>query len=218
GKLTEMLTVWRRAHLEVDAMKASARNFYSGKITAAVSILGVRFVVTDLAAMETGRLGNGRLVIGANSYGISGNSASVIFTTSTVPATEVGKEFTAYDDDDFNDNDGANKKGDTGEALVAPDQTLVQDSDDRAKNLLAPAYVRPTYDLANADPTPPFVVNQAGDDGADVRALFKFDNRARNGNDYWVIYLLGAYQPITAEDQDPDSEVDHATYGRVDAV
>jgi hypothetical protein len=216
GKLTQMLTVWRKVHIEVDAMKPSAGNFYRGKITGTLSLFGVNFVSTNLDAMEVGRLENGRLVIGANSYGINSNNSGIILASAAVPATEVGKDFTAYDDDDFNEDDGVNKKGDTGEAMVAPDASLVQDSDDRAKNLFAPAYVRPTYDLPNPTPNPPFVVNQAGDLGGDVRALFRFDNRASNSNDYWVIYMLGAYQPITAEDQDPNTEV--PTVGRVDVT
>jgi hypothetical protein len=215
-KLTQMLTVWRRVHVEVDAMQRSAGNFYTGRITGVTRIFGVTFIGTNLAGMEPGRLENGRLVVGANSYGITSNTAGIILASVAVPATEVGKEFTAYDDDDFNENDGANKRGDTGEALVAPDASLVQDSDNPAMNLLAPAYVRPTYDLPNPTPNPPFVVNQAGDTGADVIALYKFDNRASNSNDYWVIYMLGAYQAITTEDQDPNTEA--ATSGRVDAV
>ena len=216
GKLTDMLTVWRRVHVEVDAMGASAGNFYRGKIVASVDFFGFHFVTTDLAGMETNRLENGRLVIGGNSYPITSNGATTIFTSAAVPAAEIGRNFTAYDDDDFNNNDGANKRGDTGEALVAPDRGMVQDADAAANNVLARAYVRPTYDLANANPTPPFRINQAGDGAADVRALYRFDNVGSNSNDFWVIYMLGAYQPITAEDQDPDTE--SATMGRVDGI
>src|SRR5262249_15460938 len=32
GKLTQMLTVWRKVHVEVDAMKPSVENFYRGRL------------------------------------------------------------------------------------------------------------------------------------------------------------------------------------------
>jgi hypothetical protein len=219
AKLTDMLTVWRRVHVEPDFMQAVTGNFYRGTVTAAATVpwFNMSFVSTNLAAMEAGRLEHGRIVItGDGAYPITANTGNMIIS-SGVPATAVGKAFTAYDDDDYNGSDGANKHGDDDEALVAPDRSLVQDSDTPANNVFAPGYVRPTYDLPN--PThPAFVLNQIGDAGADVVRLYggAFDNQAKNQNEYWVVYMLGAYQPITAEDQDPDTE--GITTGRVDAL
>ncbi len=219
AKLTQMLTVWRKVHIEVDAMKASAGNFYKGKVTGIAAAGGGKLDIgTDRADMDPMRLENGRLVItDIGAFSISGNTASRIRTPDAVPAAAMGKDFTAYDDDDFNGNDGASKKGDTDEALVAPDQSLIQDSDDANKNVFAPGYVRPTYDVTNAKPNPDFLLNADATTVAGVRAAFEFDNRALNSDaDFWTVYLLGGYQANTDRDHDPDTQ--NANFGVTDAL
>ncbi len=56
--------------------------------------------------------------------------------------------FELVDDDDFNSNDSSSLRGDQGEDVVALTQTLspMQDSDDPAANVHAPAYILPKYD------------------------------------------------------------------------
>jgi hypothetical protein len=223
AKLTDMLTVWRRVHIEADSMSAVAGNSYTGIVNGVftIPITGQSFVITNLANMEAGREQNGRLVIEGTAFPITTNTGGAFFVNGLVPPAVAGKRFTAFDDDDFNDNSGAAKNGDIGENLVLPDTSRLQDSDSADQNVFAPGYVRPTFDLktyglANPNPHPAFVLNQAGDAAEDVRALFSFDNAAQNTTDFWVVYLLGAYQAITSEDQDPDTE--SAAVGRVDMI
>jgi hypothetical protein len=212
GKLTQMLTVWRKVHIERDAMQASAHNFYQGTINRVTGNASISFVSTSVIGMDPGRLQNGRLVIPdlPGSFLILSNTGSLLFISGQVPAAAVNKNFTAYDDDDFNDNDGNNKKGDTGESISLPDIGLLFDSDMPANNVFARAYVRPAYDLNNPtnnpNPNPPFVLNPLQDTLPATLSLWRFDNRASISDDYWVIYLLGAYQPSTDNDLDPDTD------------
>jgi len=57
------------------------------------------------------------------------------------------------DDDDFNSNDGGALRGDEGEAVAELSDTfsLMQNSDDPTKNVYAPAYIRPEYELSGKE-------------------------------------------------------------------
>jgi len=134
-----------------------------------------------------------------------------------------GSDFTIYDDDDFNDNDGTNLDGDAGEPLIPPDSSntsLIHSTDTACTqtvtsncNILAPAYIKPEYDLANPNPITPFSrnltmtvdVTQVAAVPADVQAAFRFDNSAYSDMDeFWAIYLSSAYQIDERWDGDPN--------------
>jgi len=68
-----------------------------------------------------------------------------------------------------------------------------------------PAYVVPAFDVGDNNPAVPFVLN-VNATVADVMAAFDWDSRALNAPDFWVAYLLEAYQHATGMDVDPDSE------------
>src|SRR5215510_8952700 len=136
----------------------------------------------------------------------------------------VGKSFVLYDDDDMNHDDASTGlHGDNDEDVPMPDVSELQDSDDPFLNRLAPAYIRPIYDLTPDDDVP-FVLNLAEGTADGVRALFRFDNIAHQEDpDFWTIYMLGAYQRTIAGDADPDSQVvssgdDISTEAEVDDI
>jgi hypothetical protein len=60
------------------------------------------------------------------------------------------------------------------------------------------------------------VQNVAADNAASRILTYRFDNAMKNADEYWVSYILGAYQYVTTEDQDPDLE--DAVFGVVDAI
>src|SRR5438876_5597665 len=94
--------------------------------------------------------------------------------------------------------------------------SLLQDSDDSRRNKLAPAYIRPTYDLRGESTNVPFVLNMSATAPLgspnpytpdNARALFQFDNVATEADpDFWTIYVLNAYQPWLSGDNDPGDE------------
>jgi hypothetical protein len=56
------------------------------------------------------------------SAGVGKNTETSIVVSEAIPAQMVGYNFTLYDDDDFNDDDGSNLDGDTGED-IPPDRS-----------------------------------------------------------------------------------------------
>lgn len=233
AKVTEMLTVWRRVHIEVDSMGLVTGNYVSGTIKNAHKIKcpdnGLRnclSISTDNPISDSNRFqleSNGQ---GKGSINIDGGRWYVpswietknngqpgdIIAELDIPQQQVndlkGKAFFLYDDDDFNNNDGANKKGDENENVSPPDLSLVQDSDHASNNVFAPAYVRPTYDIGNNDDYVHFVLNTP----STFTDTFDPDSVTINGsNDFWTKYLLGAYQYTI--DEDGDSETSPRTPG-----
>ncbi len=220
GKQTEMLTVWRRVHVELDSMGPVKDNHLAGTVRIVNPDLRPgrtgSLVVLDERTGEPDQYAGGRIVTAAGAFPVIGSAGSVLTTSVLVPVEAEKNPFTLYDDDDFNRDDGANKDGDEGEDLPAPDISLIQDSDDPAQNVYAPAYVRPTYDLGGDDSVP-FVLNVATDDAAGVIATYAFDNVGTEADpDFWTVYLLGAYQYVVERDADGRNE--SATLGIVDDI
>jgi hypothetical protein len=152
AQVTDMLTVWRRVHIEVDSMGPVTGNNVAGNITRAHSNKqSNRTVLTVSPTLDAGRFENGRIVItGIGSFDITDSNRNSITIIGQVPDA-ADHSFVAYDDDDFNDDDsdmnGVRFDGDEGEDVPGPDTSLLQDSDDPTLNAFAPAYVRPAYDV-----------------------------------------------------------------------
>ncbi len=175
---SEMLTVWRRLHIEVDSMGASAQNFVLGNI-AATTRLRVNEIATininptspqTLTPLEHNSYEGGRLVVGNNSFPVTcviangdtcntANTVTVKNTGGSIVTLFAGNQFQLFDDDDFDDDDGANPDGDTGEDIPGPDEinatTLLQPNDTLCSqaittncNAFAAAYIHPMYDIA----------------------------------------------------------------------
>lgn len=221
GKITDMLTVWRRVHIETDSMGPVFDNNVNGIIEriqhhthANTSVLNLDKLTDDRNSFE-----GGRAVIGPlgslGSFEIVSNSRDRVTVKGIVPLTALGESFILFDDDDFNKNDGTNPIGDTGEDIPAPDTSLLQESDDPAQNVLAPAYIRPIYDLPGNQDDVPFLLN-IPDDDTFLLASYRFDNSGRKTSQFWIIYLLNSYQHDSNRDADPENE--GAILGIVDDV
>jgi hypothetical protein len=78
---------------------------------------------------------------------------------------------------------------------------FMQTSDNRARNLYAPAYVKPVYDLDEG--AAPFDRNVETREQA--RQVSNGQN-APSSPDYWVVYLQGAFQPTTFIHESPTKE------------
>lgn len=211
AKATDMLTVWRRVHIEVDSMGLVAFNKVEGTIQSVkVNKKQNQTVLSVNRSLERSRFQNGRIIItNVGAFPVTDNSTSSVTVQGIVSSTAVGKLFTLVDDDDFNSNDGALKVGDDGENVTPPDTSLIQDSDNPSLNVFAPGYVRPIYDLQGNDDFVPFVLNTpAPGEAAELKNTYRFDNKATEADaNFWTIYVLEAYQYVTSKDCDPDGEI-----------
>ncbi|MCA1590529.1 MAG: hypothetical protein LC734_09115, partial [Acidobacteria bacterium] len=103
--------------------------------------------------------------------------------------------------------------GDEGDNLPLPDVGLLESNDTPCVdsifanhcNVLAPAYIRPMYDLPGSGDEVPYS-EYLGDD-TEVTALINayFNNKVTEArDDFWTAYLLSAYQYQYDHDGDPD--------------
>lgn len=232
---TELLTVWRRLHIEVDSMGVVSENKVEGIFPFPQTIIAngnTTLTVNPDSTMRPNRFENGSLAVGNRRFSVidstattnaNGNNFVVVTNSGAALNVTTGQNFTLYDDDNWNDSVG-DLNGDDGEDIATPDLGLLEDSDSVCTNvynvdncnILAVAYVRPKYDIiTGSGDNVPFDLNLT-DAEMDVITANNtyFDNIATEANeDFWTIYLLGAYQ--YEDDGDPD-EAD-ATYGVSDS-
>ncbi|HEV2851348.1 MAG TPA: hypothetical protein VHC97_00940 [Thermoanaerobaculia bacterium] len=211
AKITPMLTVWRRLHIEVDSMEPVAGNVVEGTVTKArpSERKGRTVVILADAFNDHLRFQPGRITIdGIGSFPVVDTNSSTVTVQGVIAQDPADRHFVLVDDDDFNDNDVNALDGDTegviGEDLIEPDRSIVDASDDPGRNVFAPAYVKPTYDLSNPNPKVPFLLNYPGTRRNPVGIAYNgFDNRGTSPDiDFWTAYLLGAYQGTIDEDGD----------------
>jgi hypothetical protein len=173
---TEMLTVWRKIHLEIDSMGTVQGNFWTGQFTSKVKINKGKYqpipLPTALPPNEDPENGiieiQGKLLkivyYERNLGQLLVENTQSSFTISASPQTPVS--YKIYDDDDFDDDEsqpGKTKNGDTGDDVrELPDKTLrlLQDLDGldpqtgEPKNVFASVYIRPEYTWAANKTTP----------------------------------------------------------------
>lgn len=222
AKQTELLSVWRRLHIEVDSMGPVAGNSVSGTIPVGFKIRRFETKTIDVESipnipLEVNRFENGRLVA-IDSLDVISNTANTVtlrnnnFTTVTIAN---GAAFTLYDDDDFDNGDGTLVDGDDLENIPMPPTTLLTanngnpatSSDDPTRNVLAPAYIWPVYDIGDNNDNVPFMSNVQEPTNESITGLFDFDQIAtEESTGFWTVYLLGGYQYILARDEDPETE------------
>jgi hypothetical protein len=219
AKVTDMLTVWRSFHVEVDHMGPVTGNQLAGAILKQSTSKNTTVFTLDKNTGQTNRFESGLLrVAGLGDFPVIASSRSTITVSALPPASgsSVGKAYTLVDDDDFNWND-ATLRGDEGEVMAAVEKTfsLMQDSDDPAANVYAPAYLRPRYDGGGNlafNGSVPFALNIP----TESRASSSFTPQLELGQNsttpgiesdgFWVVYLQLAYQGGVTEDVDPDNE------------
>lgn len=210
-KRTELLTTWRKLHIEVDSMGSVSGNFLDGTFAETKKILTTATTVQINQTLETNRFENGRLVSGTTILTVDSNTTGTLTVRS--PSENVlvnsGDAFRLYDDDDFNDNDGTTLYGDTlpspGENVSMPDTSLLTaGSDNAATNVFAPAYIWPVYDIGDNNTNVPFVENLSELSQPGIRGVFDFDQVATESDqNFWTVYLLSAYQITVERDGDP---------------
>jgi hypothetical protein len=217
AKVTEMLTVWRKLHIEVDSMGLVADNQVTGTVKSAkpnTKNNTTSISVSTNPNLESDRFENGRIIIAdVGSFTVLTNGTNAITIQGIVSNSQAsGKSFTLFDDDDFNNNDGTVKRGDQGENIPAVDLALMADSldngtcDNSATNVFGPAYVCPVFDLTGNEDFVPFKLNVPDTSGA-LTGLYSFNNIATEGDaDFWTAYLLAGYQYVLAQDGDPNTE------------
>jgi hypothetical protein len=234
AKLTPMLTVWRRVHVEVDRMGNVTGNSVSGVVAGVVADSpkrGQSTINLGLNLPAPGALGTDGLLnrFEGGTITISGGGSSVSFSvvsntaaamgndrvvvSGTVGASLVGQSYKLVDDD------AAHGLGD-GAEIPFPDTG-------RLATCFAPAYILPVFDLANPRPVVPFVLNPPSTNAGDLLSLYRFDNiNSEKLVTYWAVYILGAMQGAANEDGDPDDlnldgrpdETGGIALGAVDAV
>lgn len=229
---SQMVTVWRRLHIERDSMGPVIGNYITGDVNA--SFTGSTFTKIEVTipaaqqpSFESMRFENGRIVLfredvvnSTLSFNVLGNGGTASTYSLKFQGTTTqnlsGWKFKLFDDDDMNAEDGATKGGDEGEDVPSPKTGWMQDSPSRVRNRFADAYIQPTYDLTGNDENLPFYLNLPQADttqelptSAEVVALQKFDNvGSRRDPDFWVTYLMNAYQCTKHLDGDgSDSEL-----------
>jgi hypothetical protein len=228
---SEMLTIWRRLHIEVDSMGIVTGNKVTGSFPYTKKIPNTdTLIVVDIdsqyAPLEIDRFVGGRLVINGGEnrrYKIISNGASTLTLKpqhGNASIAVAGETFSLYDDDDYNNLDGINVKGDMGENITNPSymfEALSPTSDNPDDNILAPAYIKPVYDAPDTRDDNNFRLNLPTNSTSDIRLFFdKWDSSAHNTDrEYWSVYILGSYQPKKNEDGD---NLDTITKGIVDEI
>jgi hypothetical protein len=221
AKVTSLLTVWRRIHIERDDMTAVKGNQTLGTITTMdrsrtkLTVGSLRTSDgTTLRRLEAGRYENGTIDWSTGAAVVGSNTASVVTLHSPVPAgiNPVGRSFTMVDDDDYLSVGGL-LTGDEGQPVHAIPgiYDYLQSSDDPTKNPFAAAYIEPSYDgggNASNDSSVPFRLHLPLNTASAAAAVDRSRGSAAAESDsYWIAYFLHGYQPARSRDHDPSSEV-----------
>lgn len=189
-KSTEVLTTWRKLHIELDAMGKVTGNFSSGDSTKQVikdNNNNETIVEVDANNLDDGgdkgRFESGILTVNSTEYPIKKNNSDD-FVLDGLYNVPVGDPWIAHDDDVYtNDN------------LPMPDT-------DGLNLALSDVYMEPMYDVGDDNNTVDIVLNYEsnlviGDD---------WDSADKNSKKFWVSYVLSGFQAEIDDDGDPDSE------------
>ena len=224
--VSDLITVWRDLHIEVDEMQPVVNNVATATVLSVTNSqarpeASFKLNVTyGGPALDVDQYAGGTLFTydsqgkPLQSFPVLSNRSDVIVVSTALPLqspTFVGGYAELIDDDDYDGN--ADGKGDIGEALVTPAAvwSLVQDgSSDAATNLFARAYYRLKYD-GGGNPLynqkVPFITNVPKDRrGVQATSVILASRQAVGADDYWVAYRQIAYQGDRSEDNDPIQE------------
>ena len=225
AEVTDLLTVWRKLHVEMDSMGLVTGNQVTGTIIEAdpnlfdpTSDLKLQLAPPD-EKLERHQFTNGQITIaGLGNFKVVGNSATTVEAYALLGAEAVGRTFVLVDDDDFNGDDPLTPDGDANENIFAPAVTFIEDGKDNglcdgsAQNLYAAAYVCPVFDVGDNNDFVPFVAS-VYNTVEDKIATYDFDSMLTEADaGFWTVYLLGAYQGS------PRFDLDHEVKGMAGAV
>ncbi len=227
ARSSDLLTVWRYVHVELDRMAPvqdnrvpgiiQATNFVSSEQETIVTVVPDLNLVTpeNFVRFKKGALevvNNNRYII-VDAYTSTGTGGQVEYKVVVkglgIESIPVGPSCYLYDDDDYNTNQiPSERHGDIGEAIepLPASLSLLQYSDNPNQNVLAPAYIKPVFDgggnLAN-NTIVPFVLNFDLPTGILDLYLNNIRNcDANRADDFWVAHILLAYQGKESTDGD----------------
>lgn len=222
--VSDLLTVWRHVHLEVDRMDTVQGNTVRGRIVSVnrniLSLGGSTTLELDKNFYDLHRTAQGTAglanmfeygtieIAGHGVFDVIGNSANAegndtVIVQGSVPSAAVGATFALNDDDEqqgFKD----------GGEVPLPDFS-------RLEPVFKQAFIVPVFDkLSNLNPIVPYAKNSYDDRGFHLRRAYQFDNRQYDTTeDFWVVYVLAAHQGITTEDGDGETR---RVSGEVDRI
>lgn len=212
--VTRPLTIWRTVHIEMDHMEPVLDNYMRRKVTAVQPLSPTRAMVTVNKSLlepdggpyrgRPGRFENGRMESfwggPLREWEVETNGGKTLIVTHDAgTGPEVGIYVNIYDDDVLQEM----------ASVPFPDPS-------RIHRELRRAYIEPG--LGSVVGTAPFAANYdiPNDSAAKIASYYRFDARRHRARDYWVVYLLGAFQGDYAKDNDPSTE--SGTYGIVDDI
>lgn len=218
---SELLTVWRKVHLEVDSMGPVGNNLKAGRFKSRETVGSTPVWLTLASSLEPGRYQNGRMAVGTRSLEVLDNTDSMVRVQSNSGNVTIGGSslYQMFDDDDFNDTDGpppgdGTLDGDDGEDVTFRGNTKFEETFSRLQpsanldlNPYAGAYIEPDYTWAegqqgmndsdvqfqlNVDFTPPNYENE--------RSIVnsRRDSTSFENDEFWIGYILIAYQSDNA--------------------
>lgn len=198
-KQSNLLTVWRQLHMELDSMAAPVGNMVAGNITAvAGTVITINQDLADVDMYLTEPAGSavGRFTSGGQNYNITANTAGLAPNNVTIvlgpgqAAPVVGAAFTMIDDD-------VNTR-----VPQLPDIGLMQTK-------YGPAYLFIQTDEGGTaggnTQTVAFALNVAFTNDAFVAQVGAGINTNQNrSEDFWVCYVQSGFQPALDRDADPN--------------
>lgn len=189
-QVSEMLTVWRRLHIEMDAMDKVIGNQKNVTIQS-INTIGSgqtrkTILKVNVLFAENGLVG-GNIIVGTKKYPVSANFVDEITIVGSVSGIRVGDLIKVVDDDDFNANDvtgSGNQRtlvpdGDEQEKIDSIDGllSLMKESDLVSENVFAAAYIIPKFDgggaLINNSPSVEFKLNVNDTDADLIAQVYK---------------------------------------------
>ena len=196
GKLTEMLTVWRRLHVEVDSMGPVTGNTIAGQMTVRDNLNGTSTCTTNQtlndASVQPGRFENGVLKDSAGQgfavvSNTNGANFQVVVTNVANGAAQVSPAVGSFELVDDDPSHG----GGNGDAVPLPNTS-------RLVELFKPAYIEVLFDGASFgwnQTNAPFHLNFPSISVSDVETIGKESRQSVSRPDFWATHCVGAFQP-----------------------
>lgn len=219
AKRSEMLTVWRKVHIEVDSMAESTGNYAAGRIYSKTTVGQTAVTINVVGVtLEPGQYQGGRLQLDAfTSLRVIDNTTNQLQVVSEGDpvSLRVNQLFYLFDDDDFDSDDGARQDGDDGEdidCLGAQPRcfdgtfSLMRSNSNVDENVFAAAYIEPEYEWAanqgfNQTNLPFLPKVDIGENGNITATYFNPYRNSKNVSgvsyeldDFWVGYFVIGYQ------------------------
>lgn len=218
---TEMLTVWRKLHVELDSMGVVQFNSTFVQTTGEAAVDAATVEVPTRGSLDPGRFQEGAMFAGKDVLNIDKSTSNSLYLNS-IWGTILLHPHTNYlivDDDDFNRDAFPFPDGDNGEDVEILDDNLnlMKENDDtncddsNGCNVYAAAYIQPDFSWVAYNTSNLQFVQNVPTAVEDYELVRDQINRGRGSesdesNDFWVVYIQIAYQPGVSEDCDPNNE------------